>query len=86
MSHDHPRHPTFDGRPILLGDVVDIADHEEGPKEGATDLVICAIRMVRGVPWLHYEEDGKEVNEIIVAQKGDLRGARYVHAHRPAQT
>lgn len=79
-----PFHPTLDGRPILLGDIIDIADHEEGLDGGKVNLVVCEIRFVRGVPWIHYQEDGKQVNEIICVRNGDLQHARYIAAHRPA--
>lgn len=85
-------HPMFDGRPILVGDEIDISGREEdedGGWHGLYTAVVSTIRMVRGVPWIHvlepandYVDHVHERNEIIVAQQED-GGGRYVVGHRP---
>lgn len=87
MDENKPRHPMFNGVPIMIGDTIVFANEpmsymDEGTGEQG---VVTTIRMVRGEPWIHVTQDGeiRERNEIIYDHPTDR--ARGVIAHTPKE-
>lgn len=84
-----PRHPKFNGVPIMIGDTIRFANHvsDEADYFGEDTGVVTTIRMVRGEPWIHVTQDGSdnERNEVIYDRTAPDQTARGVVAHWPAE-
>lgn len=92
MSDNHmtdtPRHPMFEGAPILIGDTIRFANIPDADPEyihEGEEGIVTTIRMVRGEPWMHVTKVGesREGNEIIYDHP--TTSARGVIAHWAAK-
>lgn len=83
------KHPTFNGNPILIGDLIRVSD---GHPENTSDWVpVDTIRIVRDRDgsnerlWIH-ADDGASYSEVIFPTEADAFGSgRWVCDHKPNQ-